>query len=353
MFGLRPTSLTLAALVPLLWSFAGCAEEEKPPAGPTTCQATPFAVASQRVIFDTWNNRLTYTLEASSGPFETLQIRSYNDGPASLQAAGRYNLYGSNFKDCDLCLLAFAECTDGDCNKVYFADTGALLVSAYGEIGGQLTAELYDVTFREVTIDEDTYESTPVVGGGLFCAHGLRFDLPIEEKLPSPTCVADGSGVLLGDNIADFSLVDCNGTPAPLHTYCGTTKAVRLMLVAGWCSACASLIPGAESQRDLNASRGQETLYLLGEDDQGGRPSQAFCRSYADGHDIPYERMLIDYGNTWGAWEATFTHIYPYLGDSIGLPWNAVLDGRNMQYVYNDEVGPGAMNATIGELLNR
>jgi hypothetical protein len=326
----------------VLLGAAGCGKDKEGPKGPSHCTPAPYAATGEvEAVYDPWNDWLTYRLEVAPGaPFETLILRSYNVLPeTSIQSPGRYDLTGTNANDCGTCLMAYTGCGDGDCDKIFYADSGALIVSAFGNPGERFGGQLADVIFREITFDEETGEASPKDGGTAFCAHGLSFDLPITEKTPAPTCVAPGSGAMLGDNIADFTLVDCNGNPVSLHGRCGQVKALRFMLIAGWCSACTALVPAAEAERDRDHANGLETLYILGENDAYEQPSPADCLAYAARHDLDPDRVLLDYGDTWGPWETFFTYVYGYLGDSIGLPWNAVFDGDNMAYVYNDSVG--------------
>ena len=44
------------------------------------------------------------------------------------------------------------------------------------------------------------------------------------------------------------------------------------------------------------------------------------------------------------------THSYIFDG-TIALPWHAVLDGSDKQYVHNDPRGPGYRTQTISGLL--
>jgi len=138
--------------------------------------------------------------------------------------------------------MAFKNCTRTSCEKIFFADTGALIVKSVGGAGERFAGTLNDVIFHEVVWDSDAGEAGDYVPGGSgdsFCAHGLTFDQPIVEKVADPACVAAGSGSLLGDNIGDFSLQNCNGDMVTLHSRCGGVKALRIMLISGWCTACA------------------------------------------------------------------------------------------------------------------
>lgn len=342
---LRSIILALLALVA-----CGEKETEDPVDGPLYCAPTPFARTSDRAVYDDWNDRLLYSAVTSeTGTFEQISLRSYGSADNGIKGPGRYELAGTTPADCGLCVFAFQDCEGRDCDKVLFADTGAVIIGESGDVGGRLAGQLINVIFKEIAFDDQKGEWLPVPGGAAMCGHGFTFDVPVTEKIPEPTCVADGTGSLLGDNVADFTLNDCNGNPHSLHSLCGD-GAVRLMAIAGWCSACATLVPLAEDERNRQNARGLETWYIMGEADYDVAPTPAYCLEYADTHSVDPARILLDSGQY--GWEVFFTNVNPYISDgTIALPWNAVLDRTNMQYVYNDPMGPGQLEQTISSLL--
>ena len=106
------------------------------------------------------------------------------------------------------------------------------------------------MVLKEVTINNDTFVSSPVAGGQTWCIDGLSFseeisgggpapggpgagNFPVYEGEVSDTCVANGNGNLINSNIADFTLTNCNGDPVSLHQGCGK-KAIWLISVGGW-----------------------------------------------------------------------------------------------------------------------
>jgi hypothetical protein len=78
-------------------------------------------------------------------------------------------------------------------------------------------------------------------------------------------------------------------------------------------------------------------MIVIGENDQGGEPTLPYCLAYAEKYGIPPEKTFIDYGAQYGGWETTFANLYPYLSSdgSFALPWDAVLDGDNMEYIFS------------------
>jgi hypothetical protein len=94
-------------------------------------------------------------------------------------------------------------------------------------------------------------------------------------------------------------------------------------------------------------------MIVLGETNyENGKPTLQYCKSYAQQHGVPLDKIYIDYGNQYGAWETIFSNINPYIPDSgqFSLPWDCVLDGDNMEYIYSTIPGP---HPNINEALNQ
>jgi len=152
---------------------------------------------------------------------------------------GTWELGGDEAKEgCTLCLKAGSYCNDKGCGKDYVASSGTLEIMSSGEPGSPLIAMLRDVTFSQVYMnnvkDDGSYQSA-----GQSALTWCLGDFPISLDIPEPTqpvsdCQTEGSGVLLGDNIADYTLTNCLGEEVSLHSRCGRTKAVWVVAVAGW-----------------------------------------------------------------------------------------------------------------------
>lgn len=109
-------------------------------------------------------------------PYDILGLELYyyldaDDGPHTFTFAGE------NYETCHTCLLIYADCPDeGACGKAFLAQSGTLTISTNGGPGGRLVGALADVTLTEVTIDANTYVSTPVDGGETWCVPSFAFD---------------------------------------------------------------------------------------------------------------------------------------------------------------------------------
>jgi hypothetical protein len=76
----------------------------------------------------------------------------------------------------------------GEPSRQFFADSGTLQIASSSQaLSGVIEADLTDVRLIEVTIDDLTYESTPVEGGG--CIHVAASHIGIDPNVPP-----DGAG---------------------------------------------------------------------------------------------------------------------------------------------------------------
>jgi hypothetical protein len=133
---------------------------------------------------------------------------------------------------------------------------------------------------------------------------------------------------------------------------------------AGWCGACsetlkdiAGQLGGTISPASVEAATpGLKMWVVLSEDLQGGAPNLAFCKSYAQGNNLDPSMVFMDnsqpevsiplvspegYAVGLNGFGTIYSFINPYLsaqGNSVsmGVPWNAVLKGANMEYYWSD-----------------
>lgn len=140
-----------------------------------------FNPAGQRALLDDRDPShplfIFQATTAVTGLADVMEIQSYPGDPYyGPNGPGSWSLDGANFQDCSLCLLIYAGCDDVACDAVYFADEGEVDISSMSGIGSIFEAELVNVVFREVLIDDQTWESTPVVGGDELCLDGLTIN---------------------------------------------------------------------------------------------------------------------------------------------------------------------------------
>ncbi len=152
---------------------------------------------------------------------------------------GTHELGGDEAKEgCTFCVRAGSYCNQSGCGQHYVATEGTLEIVSSGEPGTPLVAAFEDVKFTQVYLHQIKDDGTYKVAGQSAKKWCLG-DFPISLSIPEPTvpvndCVTEGTGVLLGDNIADYTLTNCLGEEITLHSRCGRTKAVWVVAVAGW-----------------------------------------------------------------------------------------------------------------------
>jgi hypothetical protein len=92
---------------------------------------------------------------------------------------------------------------------------------------------------------------------------------------------------------------------------------------------------------------GLEILGVLSEDAQGGVPTLDYCKQYAEAAGFPPEKMIIDNG-----FEKLFAVMANGGNGGIGLPWDGVLNGNGMIYIYNSEQGQTSPASAVEDLLS-
>jgi hypothetical protein len=181
----------------------------------------------------------------------------------------------------------------------------------------------------------------------------FRFDAEV-PPLPTATgsCLETGSGMNIGDNIRNFSLTNCLGEVVDLHERCGKSEALWIIASAGWCGACEAFVPEAAARADELAAEGLDLIVVVGENTAGGEPSLEYCMDYAGSHDLDPRQTFIDHDGS-HSWPVLFGAVNTYSNGSIGLPYNIVLDGRNMEYKWNSATGGGDLYNVQEELMAR
>ena len=110
---------------------------------------------------------------------DNFQIQLYSD----IEYEYEYDLSGTNFEDCDLCLLVFedVQSTTGSRNKEYFQQKGKI---TFATSGTNVKATLSDIRLEEVEIDwaNETYVSVPVAGGSCLTIKDTTITYPASEE---------------------------------------------------------------------------------------------------------------------------------------------------------------------------
>lgn len=329
---------------------------------------------------------------STTPPLDSLSIEIYQSAQYTGGATGpgTYDLTDPNYVTCANCVVVRTGCqASGKCDKTYFVDEGQMVIEKWDVTGGVFKGHLVGAKAKEVTIDSSTYVSTPVEGGATWCLDGFQFEaavkaIPVSDKTED-ACVANGTGNLLHDNVGDLTLKNCNGDPVHLHATCaGETNALWLIGTAGWCTACHEFIDAFRKKHTPNGTLtramvtdktpGLDMIIILAENLQGEKPSQEYCKAYAedmkldpamvvmDWSDREVEIPLVDPDNasiTTNALGRTWQFINPYLkADSSGsvttaYPWWAILKAPNMEYMWSDGAQIETFDQALEDLLGR
>ncbi len=109
--------------------------------------------------------------DGDTAPVRKVQLELYTGSRSPFVHA----FTGENFATCSVCLSLLDDCdgTQGDCTVQYLAQSGTVELTAYNDTAAEGT--FTGVTAIEVTIDPNTFESTPVPGGQGWCLDTLAF----------------------------------------------------------------------------------------------------------------------------------------------------------------------------------
>lgn len=253
------------------------------------------------------------------------------------EEAGEYDLAFSSFAKGGLWLYLLHSYDGQQYGKLFVPVSGTVDLQNLGLENGKFAAVLNAVVMAEAVVDPDTLEVTLVEGGKSWCVHGVILHSPLAVEQAG--CVEEGTGQGIGEKIANFTLQECSGKEISLHDYCGEKKAVWFILVAGWCSACEQYIPQAHAIWQQYLSEGLQLVFILGENAAGQTPSLAYCNSWKKAHQLK-SPVLVD-----SHWQVTDAHI---ASQGAALPWDYLLDGDNMRFVWESVVF--TMPTLMGEI---
>ncbi|MFO0749820.1 MAG: hypothetical protein U1F43_29730 [Myxococcota bacterium] len=362
---------------------------------PGGCDKSGFTAASQ-----TYDAQSGYAvLHANTGdkePVDSLAIEIYQGSQfvGGATEPGTYDLANPdlgepNYATCSNCVVIRTGCTSaGGCDKTFFAHKGNLVISQWDVLGGRFKGHLEGLELKEVTIDSNSYVSTEVEGGEGWCIDNFDFDaevkaIPVSTKTQD-TCVENGTGTILHDNVGNLTLKNCNGDPVQLHATCGgESQAMWIIGTAGWCTACHEFINAFRLKHTngildratiAKKTPGLDMLIILAENNDGEKPSQEFCKAYAEDMKLDPAMVVLDwsdrdvtvnlvdpegYSITTNALGRTWSFIDPYLtADSSGsvttaYPWWAILKATNMEYMWSDNAQIETMDQVFEDLLGR
>jgi len=267
--------------------------------------------------------------------------------------AGSHALVGTEEAGGSIYMRGQTFCNDVECGFTWIAESGTLEVSDPGLPDGRFVATMKDLRLKQVRIDRGTGAVIHFSNAKTWCVGDLLIDVAVPAvPIGYGSCVAEGTGKNIGENIRDFTLTNCLGQEIDLHARCGQSKVTWFIASANWCGACEAFVPQAAARAKLPENEGLDLIVVIGEDRLGGKPSLAYCKDYALAKGLDPENTFVDNDGS-GSWPVLFGAINTYSGGSIGLPWNAVLDGTSMLYVWSSNAGDGDLYSAQDALLGK
>lgn len=115
--------------------------------------------------------------DGTDAPLRKVQLELYTGGREPIE----HTIAGENFADCEVCLslLDACESPSGDCDVQYFAEAGEVELTTFSDT--LIEGTLRGIEAVEVTIDPDTFVSTPVPGGERWCLQALTFSQAVGD----------------------------------------------------------------------------------------------------------------------------------------------------------------------------
>ena len=167
-------------------------------------------------------------------------------------------------------------------------------------------------------------------------------------------CETAGTGRIVGDQVADFTFINCAGDPVRLHDYCGRRKALWIVGSTGWCGACIQHFPDVVRETQALRSQGLESFIFVGETEASQAVTLEWCQNFAASNNVDPAMMIFD-ENAADGLQSLWNYIAPYgagtsEGGGVGLPWEAVLDPYDMTFYWNSSTEFDPMQP-INELL--
>jgi hypothetical protein len=199
---------------------------------------------------------------------EVIMVWEFYDGIRA-DLTGTWDLTDSidgNYETCASCVRVFSLDAGGELARQFFQSAGTITLDASPFAAGRMSGSLNNVSLVEVTIDGQTFESTPIAGG-MCLSLGASVALSADRAPAAWTCdsAAYGSG---GDCDCACGAPDpdCQAADAPV-TGC---EEGQVCVADGTCATppdndtCAAAVAAALDTPIAGTSRGARSDYNLG-----------------------------------------------------------------------------------------
>jgi hypothetical protein len=336
---------------------------------PFICMNDGFAATSVRAeLAKDSNGDRVWLYDATNGDtssFEALSVQIY-DGAHPHTSPGTYTITAkdTSYKSCANCFLFHTGCWRSlgtlQCEKVLMPRVGSTYtINNVGfSLGSTLDIDIEHMEFQEVTIDPDTYATTPVAGGDTWCLDDVNASATLVDPafvdMPQPTglsCEYPAPpyyflGPEPGDTSIEPQTVPPMGWPGAFFGGLPTgfdlaqfkcdhpeIKTLFIMVGAGWCSACKDFFTntfckagGLEEQlHALNA----EILYVIIDNNVPGTPAtNVFANAKVNSYGCHGGYRISDTDNTAGFRVIYHSQMY------AGIPWAAAVRMSDMKLTH-------------------
>ncbi len=197
-----------------------------------TCNNTEFAVGRYDFQGELGGNaNISIEREGSTAEnASAISIEFYESaddaGDSPFTGPGTYEMGANeadlNYQTCTSCIRIATECTEGECAKQFFATKATVVINAVDPDSGAVSGTITNLEAQEVTINNDTFESTPVADGETFCVPSIEF---VPECVVDADCTADAEKSTCSDavcvNCVDFSSCTDSAKPACVEDAAG------------------------------------------------------------------------------------------------------------------------------------
>ena len=119
------------------------------------------------------------SVEGLSGelqPYDILSLEFYGGDFGGPSGPGSFPIGSDNYADCGLCVLVYQGFEGNNIETYFYATEGGVEISTWDAEAGKISASLTNAKLVEVTINSDTYVSTPVSGGETWCISSITLD---------------------------------------------------------------------------------------------------------------------------------------------------------------------------------
>jgi hypothetical protein len=272
-------------------------------------------------------------------PYEVLRVQIFGENVASVEP-GIYDLAGTTWEDCEVCVSILTGCFTGPCDKLFYPLTGTIEIIAIGGEGDRFAGRLHGIEMEEFDIVDGEIGTEPLTGGDDWCIPDYTFDITATSThdalcgRPTIPC--------LEDRVIDFELENCaTGEMVSMLSLAEGNQALVFSMITAWCPFCGPWMDTLVGYDTTYGDQGLEVAYVFGEDASQGSPDATECIQYAERHGADPRAFYLDHDGEFSFTTTTWA-MWPWVADSdeLALPWTTIVDAETLEYVYTSQADP-------------